>query len=117
MNYQYLSKTIKLIENDRKWYYETSGISDYSKEDLEEAGKFLYDLEIHRMITDGTLEKPEYESSFRENNEIAVYSYDGTLLYKPVECPAFREDLTRALAFDFDQVFKDYEQMLFRRHI
>lgn len=39
------------------------------------------------MITDGTLEKPEYESSFRENNEIAVYSYDGTLLYKPVECP------------------------------
>jgi Fic family protein len=42
-------------------------------------------LEIHRMITNGTLEKPEYEGSFRENNDIAVYSHDGTLLHKPVE--------------------------------
>lgn len=37
-------------------------------------------LEIHRMITGGTLEKPEYEGNFRENNDIAVYSHDGTLL-------------------------------------
>ena len=44
-------------------------------------------LEIHRMITNGTLEKPEYEGNFRENNEIAVYSHDGTLLHKPVEYP------------------------------
>lgn len=44
-------------------------------------------LEIHRMITSGTLEKPEYEGNFRENNEIAVYSHDGTLLHKPVEYP------------------------------
>ncbi len=42
-------------------------------------------LEIHRMITNGTLEKTEYEGNFRENNEIAVYSHDGTLLHKPVE--------------------------------
>ena len=42
-------------------------------------------LEIHRMITNGTLEKPEYEGSFRETNEIAVYSQDGTLLHRPVE--------------------------------
>jgi Fic family protein len=44
-------------------------------------------LEIHRMITTGTLEKSEYEGNFRENNEIAVYSHDGTLLHKPVEYP------------------------------
>jgi Fic family protein len=44
-------------------------------------------LEIHRMITSGTLEKPEYEGNLRENNEIAVYSHDGTLLHKPVEYP------------------------------
>lgn len=44
-------------------------------------------LEIHRMITGGTLEKPEYEGSFRETNEIAVYSHDGTLLHRPVEYP------------------------------
>lgn len=44
-------------------------------------------LEIHRMITDGTLEKPEYEGSFRETNEIAVYSHDGTLLHRPVGYP------------------------------
>lgn len=44
-------------------------------------------LEIHRMITGGTLEKPEYEGNFRENNDIAVYSHDGTLLNKPVEYP------------------------------
>ncbi|WP_269851175.1 Fic family protein [Methanosarcina horonobensis] len=44
-------------------------------------------LEIHRMITGGTLEKPEYEGSFRETNEIAVYSHDGTLLHKPIEYP------------------------------
>ncbi|MDD3247312.1 MAG: Fic family protein [Methanosarcina sp.] len=44
-------------------------------------------LEIHRMITNGTLEKTEYEGNFRENNEIAVYSHDGTLLHKPVEYP------------------------------
>lgn len=44
-------------------------------------------LEIHRIITSGTLEKPEYEGNFRENNEIAVYSHDGTLLHKPVEYP------------------------------
>jgi Fic family protein len=44
-------------------------------------------LEIHRMITKGTLEKTEYEGNFRENNEIAVYSHDGTLLHKPVEYP------------------------------
>ena len=42
-------------------------------------------LEIHRMITKGTLEKSEYEGNFRENNEIAVYSHDGTLLHTPVE--------------------------------
>lgn len=42
-------------------------------------------LEIHRMITGGTLEQPQYEGNFRENNEIAVYSHDGTLLHKPVE--------------------------------
>ena len=42
-------------------------------------------LEIHRLITNGTLEKPEYEGNFRENNETAVYSHDGTLLHKPVE--------------------------------
>ena len=42
-------------------------------------------LEIHRLITKGTLEKTEYEGNFRENNEIAVYSHDGTLLLKPVE--------------------------------
>lgn len=41
-------------------------------------------LEIHKMITNGTLERPEYEGSFRETNEIAVYSHDGTLLHKPV---------------------------------
>ncbi|WP_410509548.1 Fic family protein [Methanosarcina hadiensis] len=44
-------------------------------------------LEIHRMITNGMLEKPEYEGSFRETNEIAVYSNDGTLLHRPVEYP------------------------------
>jgi len=44
-------------------------------------------LEIHRLITSRTLEKPEYEGHFRENNEIAVYSHDGTLLHKPVEYP------------------------------
>lgn len=42
-------------------------------------------LEIHRLITKGTLEKPEYEGNFRKNDEIAVYSHDGTLLHKPVE--------------------------------
>lgn len=42
-------------------------------------------LEIHRMITGGTLEQPQYEGNFRESNEIAVYSHDGTLLHKPVE--------------------------------
>lgn len=42
-------------------------------------------LEIHRMITAGTLEKSQYEGNFRENNKIAVYSHDGTLLHKPVE--------------------------------
>ena len=42
-------------------------------------------LEIHRLVTNGTLEKPEYEGNFRENNETAVYSHDGTLLHKPVE--------------------------------
>lgn len=42
-------------------------------------------LEIHRLITNGTLEKPEYEGNFRENNETVVYSHDGTLLHKPVE--------------------------------
>ena len=42
-------------------------------------------LEIHRMVTKGILEKPEYEGSFRENDEIAVYSHDGTMLHKPVE--------------------------------
>jgi Fic family protein len=42
-------------------------------------------LVVHRLITKGTLEKPEYEGSFRENNETAVYSHDGTLLHKPVE--------------------------------
>ena len=44
-------------------------------------------LEIHMLITNGTLEKTEYEGNFRENNEIAVYSHDGTLLHKPVEYP------------------------------
>jgi len=44
-------------------------------------------LEIHRMITGGTLEKTEYEGRFRETNQIAVYSNDGTLLHKPVEYP------------------------------
>ena len=44
-------------------------------------------LEIHRLITKGTLEKPEFEGNFRENNDIAVYSHDGTLLHKPVEYP------------------------------
>ena len=44
-------------------------------------------LEINRMITNGTLEKTKYEGNFRENNEIAVYSHDGTLLHKPVEYP------------------------------
>jgi Fic family protein len=44
-------------------------------------------LEIHRLITSRTLEKPEYEGNFRENNEIAVYSHEGTLLHKPVEYP------------------------------
>ncbi|MDD3043560.1 MAG: Fic family protein, partial [Methanosarcinaceae archaeon] len=42
-------------------------------------------LELHGMITHGLLEKPEYEGNFRENNEIAVYSQDGTLLHTPVE--------------------------------
>jgi Fic family protein len=42
-------------------------------------------LEIHRLITNGTLEEPEYEGSFRKNDEIAVYSHDGILLHKPVE--------------------------------
>lgn len=42
-------------------------------------------LKIHRLITNGTLEKTEYEGNFRKNDEIAVYSHDGTLLHKPVE--------------------------------
>lgn len=42
-------------------------------------------LKIHRLITNGTLEKPEYEGNFRKSDEIAVYSHDGTLLHKPVE--------------------------------
>lgn len=42
-------------------------------------------LEIHRLITNGTLDKLEYEGNFRENNETVVYSHDGTILHKPVE--------------------------------
>lgn len=42
-------------------------------------------LEIHKFIANETLEKPEYEGNFREDNETAVYSHDGTLLHKPVE--------------------------------
>lgn len=42
-------------------------------------------LEVHNLITNGTLEKPEYEGNFRANNDIAVYSHDGTLLHQPVE--------------------------------
>jgi Fic family protein len=42
-------------------------------------------LEVHKLITNGTLERSEYEGNFRKNNEIAVYSHDGTLLHTPVE--------------------------------
>jgi Fic family protein len=42
-------------------------------------------LEIHRLITKETLEKPEYEGSFRKDNEVAVYSSDNTLLHRPVD--------------------------------
>lgn len=41
-------------------------------------------LEVHKLVTNGTLEIPEYEGNFRKNDEIAVYSHDGTLLHKPV---------------------------------
>ncbi|AVB75889.1 Fic family protein [Methanococcus maripaludis] len=40
-------------------------------------------LKIHKIITDGTLEDPEFVGKFRKNNEIAVYSTDGTLLHEP----------------------------------
>jgi Fic family protein len=42
-------------------------------------------LEIHRLITKETLEKSEYEGSFRKDNEVAVYSSDNTLLHRPVD--------------------------------
>ena len=43
-------------------------------------------LEIHRLITNGTLEKPEYEGNFRENNETAVSILTTAhYFHKPVE--------------------------------
>ncbi|WP_459202108.1 Fic family protein [Methanococcus sp. CF] len=42
-------------------------------------------LKIHKLITDGTLEDPEFVGKFRKDNEIGVYSTDGTLLHQPPE--------------------------------
>jgi Fic family protein len=53
-------------------------------------------LEIHRLITNGTLENPKHEGNFKTDNETAVYSHDGTLLHKPVkytEIPKFIDEL------------------------
>lgn len=73
------SKDEKMIVNN---YDTVKHIMNLKKEAITPPEKIL---EIHRMITNGTLEKPEYEGSFRETNEIAVYSQDGTLLHRPVE--------------------------------
>lgn len=48
-------------------------------------------LEIHKLITKETLEKPEYEGSFRKDNEVAVYSSDNTLLHRPVDYSKIQE--------------------------
>jgi Fic family protein len=72
------NKSEKMIVNN---YITMKYIMDLKKE------TFTIDkvLEVHKLITRGTLEKPEYEGNFRKNDEIAVYSHDGTLLHKPVE--------------------------------
>jgi Fic family protein len=72
------NKDEKMIVNN---YATMKHILDLKNEDIT-PDKIL---EIHRLITNKTLEKPEYEGNFRENNETAVYSHDGTLLHKPVE--------------------------------
>jgi len=46
-------------------------------------------LELHRMITDGTLDNPQEAGQYRRNNEVQVVDErDHTVLHRP---PAFRE--------------------------
>lgn len=72
------NKDEKMIVNN---YITMKHILDIKSENIT-AEKIL---EVHRLVTNGTLENPEYEGNFRKDDEIAVYSSDNTLLHRPVD--------------------------------
>jgi len=57
-------------------------------------------LNIHKKITNNTLENKEYEGTFRTDNEVKVYSRDeGQLLYEPPDHNSINELLNQVCNF------------------
>ena len=60
-------------------------------------------LEVHRMITDGTLDDRKYEGRLRESNEVVVAdSLSGEIVHYPPDCACLEEGLSAICDFAND---------------
>lgn len=60
-------------------------------------------LEVHRMITDGTLGSRKYEGRLRESNEVVVAdSLSGEIVHYPPDCACLEEGLSALCDFAND---------------
>ena len=63
-------------------------------------------LELHRMITSGTLDDPADEGAFRQNDEIQVVDHHGHVLHTPPshsDIPRLMDELCTFVNSEFDQ--------------
>lgn len=56
-------------------------------------------LQIHKTITGGTLEDPNDEGRFRDNNDIRVFDLRGNILHTPPDFALIRELIEKLCAF------------------
>ncbi|KUL02122.1 MAG: Filamentation induced by cAMP protein Fic [Methanoculleus marisnigri] len=56
-------------------------------------------LQIHKTITSGTLEDPEDEGRFRDNNEIRVFDIRGNVLHTPPDFALIEDLIEKLCAF------------------
>jgi Fic family protein len=96
------NKSERMILNN---YRTVERIRDLAKDDLTSERM----LEIHRLVTEGTLDEPSQEGAFRQDDEVSVVdAIDGDVVYRPPaypEVPGYVEALCQFFNHDDENRF------------
>ena len=87
------------VTNDDRMVFNNYQAMEFVKENLDQPLTPEFVLEIHRIITAGTLDRPEMVGVLRDNDDVDVVDNFGEVLHKPPSKDELSERLESICAF------------------